>query len=658
MGLAADIVLIVVAALVCGAIAHRLRQPVILGYIAAGVLLGPHTGGITVSSVDDLERLAEIGVGLLLFAIGLEFSFSRLRPVRRVALIGTPIQMLLSMAWGYGIGRGLGLAPLPSLWLGGLVSISSTMVALRTLMSQGFMGTLSSRVMVGMLIVQDLAVVPLLILLPRLSDPRAGLGALTVAAAKAAVFLALMVVGGVRVIPWLMRRIAAWNSRELFLLAVTAMGLGIGYGTHLFGLSFAFGAFAAGMVLSESDYGHQALSDIIPLRDLFGLLFFASVGMLLDPRYLLGHLGEVAAVVALVAVGKAAIFAGVCRAFGYGNIVPLAAGLGLFQVGEFSFVLARAGVEAGALDRDLYSLVLTVTVVTMFLTPFAARLTGRLYARRRRGRREPLQTMNLPDDGLADHVVIAGGGRVGQHIAAVLARLRIPLVVIELDHVRLEECRRAGLPVIYGDASQPVVMEAAAVAEARLLLITVPNHQLTLAIAGSVRHLTPGLHIIARATAVEQMQDLRDRGVYESVQPEFEASLEFLRQALLHLDYPVGQIQRFTDGVRQELYAPLYEGRAAYRTVSELLGGARLLELTWVRLPAGSPAAGRSIGELALRTRTGASVVGVLRGGATHPNPGPEFRFAAGDLVGILAAPEQARSFEGIVQPPAPAPPD
>lgn len=645
MGIAADIVLIVVAALVCGAIAHKLHQPVILGYIVAGVALGPYTGG-AVTGVHELELLAEIGVALLLFAIGLEFSLGELKPVRRIALIGTPIQLLLSMAWGYGVGLWFGLDTLQAIWFGGMVSISSTMVLLRTLMSQGWMGTLSSRVMIGMLIVQDLAVVPLLIILPRLGEPGAGMAALGLAALKATVFLVLMIVVGVRLIPTILRHIAGWNSRELFMLTVTALGLGIGYGTYLFGLSFAFGAFVAGMVLSESDYGHQALSDIIPLRDLFGLLFFASAGMLLDPGYLLDNLGKVAAVVVAVSLGKGLIFAVVSRAFGYGNVVPVAAGLGLFQVGEFSFVLARAGKAAGAVDAELYSLVLTVAVATMFLTPLATRLTSPLYSLlRRKKSKDPLQTVNLTEDGLVDHIIIAGGGRVGQNIAAILQRLELHFIIVELNHVRLEQCQHAGLPALYGDVSEEVVLEAAGVVQARLLMITVPNVPLALQITSSARHVNSDLHVVARATDLEQVQALHDRGVYEAVQPEFEASLEFLRQALIHLDFLPAQIERFTDGVRHELYSPLV-GETGRDGVEELLASA--LDLAWVELGAGSPLAGHTIAEGQIRTRTGASVVAVIRAGVTHANPAPDFRLEVDDRIAVVGDLEQDRAFSRL----------
>ncbi|MCB1151267.1 cation:proton antiporter, partial [bacterium] len=277
MGIAADIAVIVFAGFVGGVVAQRLRQPLILGYIAAGVVLGPLTGGRLVSDPHDVELLAEIGVALLLFALGIEFSLKELRPVRAVALAGTSIQLLLTIGAAAGVGLLLGWPWTDAVWFGACVSLSSTMVILKTLQSQGRLGTLSSRVMIGMLLVQDLAVVPLLILLPKLTDLQAGLPDLGWALVRAALFLAVMIVAGTRVLPALLRRVSLWNSRELFVLTVTGLALGIGYLTHKVGLSFALGSFVAGIVISESDHAHQALSDVIPLRDVFGLLFFASV---------------------------------------------------------------------------------------------------------------------------------------------------------------------------------------------------------------------------------------------------------------------------------------------------------------------------------------------------------------------------------------------
>lgn len=651
MGIAADIAIIVVAALVGGMVAQRLKQPLLLGYIIAGILVGPFTGGITVSEVHDIELLAEIGVALLLFALGIEFSFKTLQPVRQVALLGTPLQMVLTIAYGALLGWLLGWDWTTAIWFGALISLSSTMVILKTLMGQGQLGTLSSRVTIGMLIVQDLAVVPLMIILPQLSDLQAGLPLLGWAAVRATLFLGGMFVVGTRILPRLLRLIATWNSRELFLLSVTAIGLGIGYATYLFGLSFAFGAFVAGMVLSESDYGHQALSDIIPLRDIFGMLFFVSVGMLLDPAFLVANLGTILLLVVLVMLGKGLIFGTITRLFGYGNIVPLAVGAGLSQVGEFAFVLARVGVTTESITPYLYGLVLDTALVTMILTPFVTRFVGPVYEQlRRRSDQEPLQTINLPQEGLHAHVVIAGGGRVGQTIAQALQQMGLAFVLVELDQHRVDQCQRAGLPVIYGDASQPVVLEATGIDRARLLMITIPAITDVHAIIEEVHRHHPDLHIVVRVSTREEMELIRDMGIHEVVQPEFEAGLEMIRQALLHLEVPPTEIQRFTDGVRHDHYAPLYSEHPDYHTLTRLRGAPLALGLTWATLPDDSPLVGRTLGDSQVRLQTGASVVGVMRDGTLLPSPDAGYQFEAGDIVGVMGSEAQVTAFQQLAE--------
>lgn len=560
MGIAADITIIIVAGFIGGLIAQQLRQPLILGYILAGVLVGPFTVGPTVSGVDEIELLAEIGVALLLFALGIEFSFSELMKVKGVALLGTPIQILVSIALGYVFGQVLGWGWIPSLWFGALISLSSTMVILKTLENQGNMGKLSSRVMIGMLIVQDLAMVPLLIILPQLSNLEAGLPELGFALVKAVVVLIGIVVVGTKIIPPVMRYVARWNSSELFLLTIVALGLGVGYGTYLLGLSFAFGAFVAGMVISESDHSHRALSNIMPLRDLFGLFFFASVGMLLDPTFLLDNMLLIASVVLLVFVGKGLLFSAITRIFDYRNIIPLAVGLSCFQIGELSFVLAQVGLNTGAISSDLHSLVLASAVVTMVLTPFSAQLAQPLYRLKKHWfKSEPAQTINLPETDLKDHVVIAGVGRVGQYTSNVLKQLGQPFIVIELDQHRIDQCQKAGSPTIIGDASHPLILKAAKVERAKLLIIAVPVFSTVRAIIDHAKEMNPGLHIVARAQDRENLKVLHDMGVYEVVQPEFEAGLEITRQALIHLNISAATIQRFTDAVRDDLYTPIYE---------------------------------------------------------------------------------------------------
>jgi CPA2 family monovalent cation:H+ antiporter-2 len=646
MGIATDFILLIVAAFFSGLVMQRLGQPLILGYILTGVILGPHTGGLTVSSIHEIELLAEIGVALLLFALGLEFSLKDLLPVKRIALIGTPIQIVLTVGLGFGLGHLMGWDWKHSLWLGALVSLSSTMVILKTLMNQGWLGTLSSKVMIGMLIVQDLAVIPFMVILPLMNNPELGLSALGYASLKAAAFLAAMIVLGNRLLPRLMAEIAKIGSRELFLLAITAIGLGIGYATYLAGLSFSFGAFVAGMVLSESDYGHQALSDIIPVRDLFGLLFFASVGMLLDPVFLLANMGQVLVLVLVVGIGKGVIFVLLARVFAYGNVVPLAVGLGLFQIGEFALVLGRVGVATDSIGKDLYSLVLTAAVLSMLLTPLVSGQTARLYALKKRWfRHEPLESVNIPETGLRNHVVIAGGGRVGFQIAQVLKRLGLQFVLIEIDQRRMEQAKNLGAPVVFGDASHKIVLEAAQIGSACLLLITTPGIIVSRTIVIHAQALNGRLDIVARASGMEFLETFKELNVAEVVLPEFEAGLEMTRKALLYLRVPVTEIQRYTEALRQEMGVTMLNSSGEYKTLTQLTTAENQFDLQWVRLQAGSPMIGRSIGEAQVRRRTGSSVVGVIRGDALTSNPDVDFRFRPNDLVAIIGTDPAREAF-------------
>ena len=652
MGIATDIIILILAAFFCGLIMQRLHQPLILGYIFAGVLLGPYTGGMTITEIHDIELLAEIGVALLLFALGLEFSLKDLKPVKYVALIGTPLQMLLVIGFGYIVGLLFGWDWKTALWFGSLIALSSTMVLLKTLMNQGWLGTLSSKVMIGMLIIQDLAVVPLMIILPQLNDPAAGLGILGYAAIKAAAFLVTMFFLGTRLLPYLLKTIARLGSRELFILAITAIGLGIGYITYLVGLSFAFGAFIAGMVLSESDYGHQALSDIIPLRDLFGLLFFASVGMLLDPRFLLNHFTLIFTLVLVVSIGKGCIFALLAWAFRYRTIIPLAVGLGLFQVGEFSFVLARIGVANESISSEFYNMFLTMAVVTMVLTPFISAQAARLYTlKKRMFRHEPLESLNFPDDTLRNHVVIAGCGRVGSQIAEVLHRLAIPFVLVELDQLRIEKAKEAGYPIVYGDGSQEIVQEALGIDHASLLVVTIPGIVVARSIISHAKKVNAEIRVVARISDPAFFDVFRELGVVDLIHPEFEAGLEMTRQVLLYLRIPVPEIQLQTENLRQHLVSSATTNGAGYKTLGQMRSAEQQFDLQWVELEESNPLTDKSIAEAEIRKNTGVSVVGIIREGSLTANPEPSFRFRQHDLVAIIGSTEARQRFHCFLNP-------
>jgi len=650
MGIAEDIILIIAFSALCALIAHRLNLPLILGYIVAGIIIGPHTAGISISNIPQIEKLAEIGVALLLFALGLELSFAKLRSVRFVSLLGAPLQVLLTILLGCAVGPLLNLNLQESIWLGAIISSSSTIVVLKTLTTRGLLGTLSSKVMIGMLIVQDLLVVPLLIILPILANPQAGMSLLAIATIKATVFLTAMIFVGTKLFPFLLKYISRWGSRELFLLFIAGIGLGVGYITHLVGLSFALGAFVAGMTLSESDYSFQALSDIIPLRDLFGLLFFASIGILLDPSFLFENWRSVLLLLVVVIVGKMFIFGFISRVFGYVNIIPYAVALGLFQIGEFSFALASVGRITNSISADLYSLVITVAVVTMAMTPFFADLAQPVYALKRHLWGGAPKESPVPDVGvgeLGNHVVIVGGGRTGMHVASILAQLGIQFVVIDNVYQFIEKTKAQGALTVYGDATQEPVLEAVRIHKARLLLITVRAIETTRMIASKARRHNPNLPIIARAHGVEQVQELSEIGVYTVVEPDLEAGLEFGRQTLLNLNIPAVEINHYSDQVRKDFYAPLYNKESDYRLLAHLKNIHNSIGLKWFKIEEGNQMVGKSLRELELRKRLGVTVVSVISGGKISNNPDIDCLFQLGDWVGVIGNHRQISDFQG-----------
>lgn len=558
MGIAGDFVLIVVAGFVGGLVARAIGLPLLVGYVAAGVAVGPHTAGPTVTQVHDIEVLAEIGVALLLFALGLEVSLRDLRVVGKVALIGGPIQIVATAALGAGLAAMAGVTGPDAAWFGAMAALSSTMVLLKTLAATGTTSTLASRVMIGLLVVQDLAVVPMLILLPQFGGGSGETRGLTGALALAVVFVGGMVVVGARWLPALLRRVAGWRSRELFLVAVVAAGVGIGAIAHALGLSFAIGAFVAGVVLSESELSHQALSDVEPLRDIFGLLFFVSVGMLFDPGYVLAHLGLVSAMVAALVAGKAIICGGIARLFGYRNMAPWIVGLGLAQIGEFSFVLARTGRAGGYLSAETYDLALSCTVVSMAIAPlvFPGLLPAARAIRDRLRPSPPAADRPVAREDLENHVVVAGYGRTGRAVVEALQTVGLPYLVVDQHREALQPLLDENVPAIWGDITTEVIQRAAGVDRARMLVMTVPDWSAVKHGIERARQHHPRLFVVARAGTLDRVDALRQLGIEEIVQPEFEGGVAMVRRALGACDRPADEIDRVAGALRARLYAP------------------------------------------------------------------------------------------------------
>ena len=558
-----NIAIVLAVALVGGMIAHRLRQPVILGYLLVGVAVGPYGFGL-VGDLEIIETLATIGVALLMFTVGLEISYSQLRQVGKVGIWGGIIQILATFALGLVASKLLfHLSLAEAAFFGLLISLSSTMVGLKMLLERGELDSMHGRIMIAILIVQDLSVVLMMVGVPVFGAPLAGLlSAFAVAIGKAVLFLGIAVVLGLWVLPWLLGTVAGVRSRELFLLTVLILCFGAAFGTYIFGLSMAFGAFVIGLLLRESRFAHQALAEVTPLRDVFATLFFVSLGMLLSPRFIAGNWSTVIIAVVIIIAIKFLVCYGIARLFGYGNRTALFVGTGLIQIGEFSFILAQAGMNSGIISGYLYSLVIASTVITMLLTPLFMGLTSVLYPRLARvtasgaaaakAAEYVLSSVEMEPHRPLSEVVICGYGRVGRNIAQSLNDLRIPYLVIEMDPELVSELHAKGENCIYGDASNAHVLSSAGLDKAKVLIVTYPDPLAVVTTVKNALRITPNLEIVARVHRKKESEVLESLGVSELISPEYEASFEFIRRTLASIGWSRTRIQQAMSKLRYD----------------------------------------------------------------------------------------------------------
>ncbi len=652
-----NIAVALVTAFAGGLIARRLRLPTIVGYLLAGMAIGPFTPGF-VGDVANISQLAELGVIFLMFGVGLHFSLRDLWAVRSVAIPGALIQILVSTVFGFALTQAWGWSSAAGLVLGFAVSIASTVVLLRSLTDNGLLNTLHGQVAVGWLVLEDLATIVILVLLPALfgSGEAASWQGIVVALLRAALFVGLMLVVGARLLPWLLTRIAFTRSRELFILAVVAVAVGVALGSaELFGVSLALGAFLAGAVLGESDVSHQIGAEVVPFRDVFTVLFFVSVGMLVNPAYLFANAGHVLALAALIMIGKpvVTVLMGLILPGSARTMLVAAAGLG--QIGEFSFIVGQTGIALGVLTQDQYSLILAGALLSIVLNPVLFRLlpvTERTLQRMptlwryldRHGPPPPLTASTL-----SDHVVVVGAGRVGGHIVTVLEQLSIPCLVVELDAPRAAAFNQRGIPTLFGDAANSEVLSHANLEQARTLVVTLPEEAATEIVVGAARELAPSVPIIARAATDEGVQRLYELGAEDVIHPELEGGLEMVRHTLLNLGFPASQVEPYTDAVRSDHYNTEVTTAKEHQMLDQLRTTVRGSDLAWRRLDPASPLVGQTLAEANLRARTGASVIVLIRDGQAQPNPKSGTRFEAGDLIGLMGDTAQLAAVDRLL---------
>jgi monovalent cation:H+ antiporter-2, CPA2 family len=542
-------------ALIIGLIANRLRLPALVGFLIAGVILGPATPGF-VADAELSQQLAEIGVILLMFGVGLHFSLEDLLEVRRIALPGAIVQIMaatllgavVAALWGWSLGA--------SLVFGLALSVASTVVLIQAIEQRGLLQSINGRIAVGWLIVEDLVMVLALVLLPPLAGWLGGgelaqsasgwdlLKTFVVTLAKVSIFVALMLVVGRRAFPWLLGYVANTGSRELFTLCVVAVAVGIAYGSaELFGVSFALGAFLAGMVMRESHLSHRAAEESLPLRDAFSVLFFVSVGMLFDPGILIQQPLQVLAVVAIIVVGKSLAAFSLVIAFRYSLNTALTVSASLAQIGEFSFILAGLGVHLELLPREGMSLILAGAIISIWLNPLVFEAIEPIHGWMR-SQLKLTQTLERPDDPLAElpatvesqavtgHVVLIGYGRVGRRIGAALIEKGVRFVVVDQNRELVETLRAQGLHAIAGDASDPAFLTQGHIARAGLLVIAISDTLRARRMIEIARDLNPSIEALVRTHSEEEEALLRKENMGMVFLGERELAVSMTRHVL------------------------------------------------------------------------------------------------------------------------------
>lgn len=652
-----NIAVALVLAFIGGVIAARIGLPTIVGYMLAGIAIGPFTPGF-VGDVDTVSQLAELGVIFLMFGVGLHFSLNDLWKVRDIAIPGALGQTIIATLLGYWLTQYWGWSKSASLVLGLAISVASTVVLIRGLMDNGLLNTAHGQAAIGWLVFEDLATILILILMPGLAAGAGGIdwGALGLTLLKAATFVVILLFVGKKLIPWILLRVARTGSRELFILAVLAISLGTALGAaKLFGVSLALGAFVAGVVVSESPLSHQVSADLLPFREAFSVLFFVSIGMLVNLRYLAGNIGSVLALSALIVLGKYVLTVMLGFLIRRPARTFLVVAAGLSQIGEFSFILGQAGLSLGLLGQDQYSLILAGALISITVNPLMFRSTGSVEKWLKKSptiwkwldRHGPSAAPTV--EPLSDHVVVIGYGRVGRHIINVLTQLNVPRLVLDSNALRVEELSARGVPTLYGDAGNSEVLAHAGLKRARLLVVTIPEEATTGVIVAAARAEAPGLPIIVRAATVAGAKSLASLGAQQVIHPELEGGLQIVRRTLLQLGFPLSKVQEYADTVRGDYYDTSINTEQERQLLHDLLIASENIGIDWLRLETDNLLVGRSLAEANLRATAGASVVAIMRDRQLITNPEPQAVLLANDLIGVVGNEEQLKAAQKIL---------
>ena len=653
-----DIIIILGLSVLVAFICHQIRIPTIVGFLLTGVLAGPHGLGL-VGAIREVELLSEVGVVLLLFTIGIEFSLNRLLQIKRSVLAGGMLQVSLTIAVVFAVARQTGQPTGEAIFMGFLVALSSTAIVLKLTQERAEIDSPHGRTTLGILIFQDIIIVPMILVTPLLAGTTENLTVNSlVLITKGIGIVALAIVCARWLVPRFLYQIARTRSRELFLLTIVVICFAVAWLTSSIGLSLSLGAFLAGLIISESEYSHQALGSILPFRDVFMSFFFVSIGMLLDITFLFQHLGLILLITAVVLSLKAIIAGSAALLLGLQMRTAILVGLALSQIGEFSFILSKTGIEHGLLSGDGYQMFLSFSVLGMAATPFVMTFAPRVadfilrrpVPERLRTGLYPIPEMTA--EGKKDHVIIVGFGVNGRNVARAAKVADIPYVIIEMNPDTVRDERKNGEPICYGDASQASVFRHADIQDAKIVVVAINDPAATRGITETARTLNPRVYLIVRTRYFQEMAALYDLGADEVIPEEFETSVEIFSRVLTKYLVPHDTIEKFVTEVRSdgyEMFRSLARDSASFTDLKIQIPD---IEISALRIGEGAPIIAKSLAQIGLRKKYGVTVMAMRRGDKVISNPDVDMTFREEDVLFVVGSSEQIAGVMGLFHSP------
>ncbi|HQU84119.1 MAG TPA: cation:proton antiporter [Pyrinomonadaceae bacterium] len=655
-----DLLIILLVSLPVAFICLRLKLPLLVGLMLTGIVIGPYGLGF-VKELEAIEVLSEIGVMLLLFTIGLEFSLKRLKEMKRLVLIGGGLQVLLTVAATAGVAFLFGRPFNQAVFYGFLVALSSTAIVLKSYADRGETDAPHGRAGVGILLFQDISIVLMMLFVPILGGKdAASFGSIVKTLGGSLLALIVIVAAAWFIIPILLKKVGKYNTPELFILTVVLFFLGISFLTSQFGLSLALGAFIAGMVLADTDFSHQATADILPFRDVFNSIFFVSIGLLLSVGSLIANISTVLILVAFVVAVKFLIVWAVVKLLGFPQRVSAMTALGLAQIGEFSFVLAKSGKAVDLLSDADYQTFLAASIISMIATPFliaAAPGFGDFFQKVFKDKTEADaeiidEEIHLTSSGgLTNHVIIVGYGLNGRNLARVLRAVLVPYTILEVNAETVRNAKEKGEKINFGDATRREVLHHAHVEDAHALVLAMSDPQAARRTVKQARQMNPTMHIVVRTRYTSEITELLELGANEVIPEEFETSIEIFSRVLQCYGVDRHVIEGQIAAVRRQGYEMLRSPSMPAVKIGNLNAALNDAVTETVKLENDSPVIGKTLAELNLRGESGATLIAVVRNGETKINPGANYKLLKNDLLVLLGTNEKIERALKILEP-------